>query len=58
MVSSKEYLESALTEIPTDEFGKPMRNTESSERTRRTILNFFRDRDCLTMLRPTLGIIF
>jgi hypothetical protein len=56
-VSPKEYLESALTEIPTDEYGKPMRNTETSERTRKTILNFFRERDCLTMLRPCLGIL-
>lgn len=54
-VSPKEYLESALTEIPTDEHGKPMRSTDKSERTRTTILNFFRNRDCLTMVRPTNG---
>lgn len=52
-VKPKEYLESALTEIPTDEHGRPMRNTEISDRTRKTILNFFRSRDCLTMVRPT-----
>lgn len=52
-VQPKEYLESALTEIPTDENGNPMRNTEVSDRTRKTILNFFRSRDCLTMVRPT-----
>lgn len=32
-----------------------MRNTEVSDRTRKTILNFFRSRDCLTMVRPTNG---
>jgi len=47
-ISSKEYFENAL---------KEQRGTsdavEKKNRVRRMIVNFFRDRDCFTIVRPT-----
>jgi hypothetical protein len=47
-INSKEYLESALKEQKGNS-----ENTEKKNKIRRLILNFFTDRDCYTMVRPT-----
>jgi hypothetical protein len=47
-INSKEYLENALKEQKgTSE------NIEKKNKIRRLIVNFFTDRDCYTMVRPT-----
>lgn len=47
-INSKEYLESALREQKGNS-----ENIEKKNKIRRMILNFFKDRDCFTMVRPT-----
>ena len=47
-INSKEYLENALKEQKGSSD-----NIEKKNRIRRLILNFFKDRDCYTMVRPT-----
>ena len=47
-INSKEYLENALKEQKGSS-----ENIEKKNKIRRLILNFFQDRDCYTMVRPT-----
>jgi hypothetical protein len=47
-INSKEYLEGALKEQK-----GTSDNIEKKNRIRRLIVNFFRERDCFTMVRPT-----
>ena len=49
-VSSSQYLESALTDIPMNQGGT--RDLQKSNLVRQNILNFFRYRDCITLIRP------
>ena len=50
-VSPAMYLESALSDLPVDGEGYT-RNAEKSTKIRQSILNFFKHRDCVTMVRP------
>ena len=50
-VSPKLYLESVLSDIPVGETGYT-RNSENGIAVRETILNFFKNRDCITLVRP------
>ncbi len=50
-VTPKLYLESVLTDLPVGENGFT-RNAEQSFKIRESILNFFKTRDCLTLIRP------
>jgi len=47
-INSKDYLENALKEQKSTSD-----NVKKKNRIRRLILNFFKDRDCYTMVRPT-----
>jgi hypothetical protein len=47
-ITSKEYLESALKEQKGSS-----ENVEKKNKIRRLVVNFFKDRDCYTMVRPT-----
>lgn len=51
VVSPKLYLESVLNDIPVGDTGFT-RNGAMGVEVRETILNFFKHRDCLTMVRP------
>jgi hypothetical protein len=51
IVSPKLYLESILTDLPVGNMGFT-RNAEKSIKTRESILNFFKNRDCITLIRP------
>lgn len=51
VVTPKLYLESILTDLPVGNMGFT-RNAESSIKTRENILNFFKMRDCITLIRP------
>lgn len=44
-ITSKEYLENALTEDKN-------KTNEQNKKIKRSLLNYFRDRDCFTMVRP------
>ena len=48
VINSKEYLEGALKEQK-----GTSDNIEKKNKIRRLIVNFFKDRDCYTMVRPT-----
>lgn len=50
-VSSRNYLESVLNDVPVSKDGYA--RNEDSIKVRKTILNFFKYRDCITLLRPT-----
>ena len=50
-VSPAMYLESVLSDLPVDGDGYT-RNAEKSTKIRQSILNFFKHRDCVTMVRP------
>ena len=44
------YLESFLTDIPVGKDGYS--RNENSYKIRKSILNFFKHRDCITLIRP------
>ena len=50
-VTSKMYLESNLSDLPVGNQGLT-RNSEESLRIRKSILSFFKYRDCVTLIRP------
>ena len=50
-VTPHTYLESVLTDLPVGQNGYT-RNTENSTKIRQSILNFFKNRDCVTLVRP------
>lgn len=50
-VSPNVYLESVLTDLPLGQGGYT-RNTEISTKIRQSIMSFFKNRDCITMIRP------
>lgn len=50
-VSPQVYLESVLTDLPVGQNGYT-RNTDNSTKIRQSILNFFKHRDCMTLVRP------
>lgn len=52
-VSSQMYLESSLSDMPVLD-SKISRGLEQNQRVRSAILSFFRNRDCLTMVRPAV----
>jgi len=49
-VTPKMYLESFLTDIPIGKDGYS--RNENSYKIRKSILNFFKHRDCITLIRP------
>ena len=51
IVTPKLYLDSILTDLPVGNMGFT-RNAEKSIKTRENILNFFKSRDCITLIRP------
>ncbi len=50
-VSPKNYLESVLIDVPINKDGYAW--NQDSIKVRKTILNFFKYRDCITLVRPT-----
>ena len=46
-INSNQYLENALIDEKTN-----YKNSESNKKIRRALLNFFKDRECFTMVRP------
>lgn len=54
IISSRMYLETALTSMAVSETSQG-RNLDQEHRLRSCIVNFFRHRDCLTLVRPVIN---